>query len=371
MFFIAGITGNVGGAAAKMLLEKKLKVRTLSRNPHKTLEWSEKGVEVLHGDLNDPVALSAALEGVTGAFILLPPGLGDKPDFEDDKAMITSLREALSRIELPRVVFLSSIGSEQSTGLGSITRTHLLETAMADLPISTAFIRAGSFLQNYMFSLKIAADTGVFNTYLTPTNHPVPMISTEDIGEEVSRLLIAGWEGKKIVELGSPFSPDDLANAMSEVLGRPVKASAIPRNEWRTSLEAWHMPPNEIRAFEETEDSFNSGWIHFGVPGTEPVAAKTTPTQVFEKARQFLGLPEPAAKTESWKERFTQASALYAQGKISVVSGEKQQANTFFLQAKNLYKDVKQDGTGVEQAKAEKRFNKIESGKYSARILLA
>ena len=33
-------------------------------------------------------------------------------------------------------------------------------------------------------------------------------------------------------------------------------------------------------------DGFNSGWIAFGVPGTEPVAGTTTAAQVFAQARK-------------------------------------------------------------------------------------
>jgi NAD(P)H dehydrogenase (quinone) len=46
-------------------------------------------------------------------------------------------------------VVLSSVGSQQSGGLGTITSTHLLEEAPGDLPFPTAFVRAGSFLENF------------------------------------------------------------------------------------------------------------------------------------------------------------------------------------------------------------------------------
>jgi hypothetical protein len=49
----------------------------------------------------------------------------------------------------------------------------------------------------------VAASTGWFDTYITPTDHPVLMVATADIGKRVVRLLLAGWSGKKIVEFGS------------------------------------------------------------------------------------------------------------------------------------------------------------------------
>ena len=115
------------------------------------------------------------------------------------------------------------------------------------------------------------------------------MVATVDIGHEVARLLVGGWSGRKVVELGSPVTPDELARAMGEALGRTVKARAIPREQWTASLAAQGMPPRASAPFEEMVDSYNSGWIAFGVPGTEPVASTVTPTQFFTQARATRG----------------------------------------------------------------------------------
>jgi uncharacterized protein YbjT (DUF2867 family) len=286
MFFVSGITGQVGGATARHLLEAGQTVRALARDPQKASEWAQKGVDVRQGDFNDATAVAGALEGVEGAFVMLPPTLAPAPGFPEAKAIIASFREALRQAPPPRLVALSSVGSEKSSGLGLITSTHLLEEALGDLPFPTAFVRAGSFLENYTFSLGPAASSGWFDTYLTPTDRPVPMIATADIGREIAQLLAGGWSGRKIVELGSRISPDDVARAMSEVLGRPVQARPIPREQWAASLEAQGMAPGTTGLFEEMEDALNSGWIDFGVLGTEPVAATITPAQVFAQAKK-------------------------------------------------------------------------------------
>ncbi|MEJ7811745.1 MAG: NmrA family NAD(P)-binding protein [Gemmatimonadaceae bacterium] len=286
MFFISGITGKVGGAAARQLLHEGHTVRALARDPLKAAAWSQKGVDVRRGDFNDAAAVAGAMEGVEGAFLMLPPFFAPAPGFPEAKAIIASFREALRQAPPPRLVVLSSVGSQQGSGLGHITVTHLLEEALGDLPCPTAFIRAGSFLENYTRGLEAAASTGWFDSYWTPTDRAVPMVATADIGKEVARLLVGGWSGKKIVELGSRTSPDDLARAMSEVLGRPVQARAVPREQWTASLEAQGLPPRASAPFQEMVDSYNSGWIDFGVPGTEPVAGTVTPAQVFEQARK-------------------------------------------------------------------------------------
>ena len=286
MFFVSGITGQVGGAAARRLLEQGYTVRSLSRDPSKVAGWSQKGVDVRLGDFNDAADVTAALEGVEGAFLMIPPVLAPTPGYPEAKAVIANFLEALRQAPPPRLVALSSIGSQQASGLGNITTTHLMEEALKDLPFSTAFVRAGSFLENYSAGLGAAAATGVFYSFLAPTDRAVPMVATADIGQEIARLLVGGWSGKKIVELGSRVSPDDLAHAMGEVLGRPVQAQAIPREQWAGTLESFGMSPGTTGPYEEMLDGFNSGWIDFGVPGTEPVGGTVTPAQVFAEAKE-------------------------------------------------------------------------------------
>ena len=284
LYFVSGITGNVGGAAARHLLEEGHAVRALVRDPQKAAAWAQRGVEVRQGDFNDAASVAAALAGVAGAFLMMPPVMAPAQGYPEAKAIIASFREALRQAPPPRLVLLSSIGSERSSGLGLITATHLMEEALGELPFPTAFVRAGSFLENAVGGLGPAAATGVYYSFYQPTDRTVPMIATADIGQEVARLLVSGWDGKKIVELGSPISPDGLARAMSEALGQPVTAQAVPRAQWAVSLEAFGMAPGTTVPYEEMLDGVNSGWINFGVPGTESVAGTTTAAQVFAQA---------------------------------------------------------------------------------------
>ena len=283
-FFVAGITGHVGGAAARHLLEAGHAVRTLARDPQKAAAWAQQGVEVRQGDFTDAASVASALEGVEGAYLMMPPILIPSPGYPEAKAVVASFGEALRQSPPPRLVLLSSVGSEQSHGLGNITSTHLMEEALGDLPFPTAVVRAGGFLENYVGALQSAAATGVYYSFFGPPDRAFPMIATADIGKEVAQLLIDGWKGKKIVELGSLVSADDMAHAVGAALGQSVTAQTIPREQWAATLEGFGLPPGRTGLYEEMLDGFNSGWIHFGIPGTEPVAGTITPAEFFASA---------------------------------------------------------------------------------------
>ncbi|MGA2341388.1 MAG: NmrA family transcriptional regulator, partial [Terracidiphilus sp.] len=197
-------------------------------------------------------------------------------DFREAKAVIASYKEALAKSAPPKLVVLSSMGSEKSSGLGLITSTHLLEQALGSEPFPVAFVRAGSFFENYLFGLQ-AAQGGTLPIFYAPTDRKLPMIATEDIGAEVASLLTTEWTGKRFIELGSLVSADDLAAGLGHALGRDVKAQAIPR-------EQMGMPAGSTWAFEEMVDGVNSGWIGLGVEGTERIEGTTSARDVFAAA---------------------------------------------------------------------------------------
>jgi uncharacterized protein YbjT (DUF2867 family) len=285
MYFVSGITGQVGGAVARRLLADGHTVRTLARDPNKAADWSKMGVDVRRGDSNDAAAVASALDGVEGAFLMMFPA-PPTPGYPEARATVSSYRAALRQAPPPRLVILSSFGSERTSGLGNITSTHLLEEALSAVSFPTAFVRAGSFIENYSYGLQQANATGSFGVFLTPTDRAVPMIASADIGDQIAHLLRTDWSGKKIVELGSHISPDELARAMSGVLGKPVEVRSIPREQWKDSLAHMGIPAESISPYEEMMDAINSGWIDFGASGTESVAGTTTPAEVFARAHR-------------------------------------------------------------------------------------
>jgi uncharacterized protein YbjT (DUF2867 family) len=73
MYLVMGITGKVGGATVRHLLKQGKQVRALVRSREKAAKWADQGVELVDGDWNDATTIAAALKGVDGAFVMLPP----------------------------------------------------------------------------------------------------------------------------------------------------------------------------------------------------------------------------------------------------------------------------------------------------------
>src|SRR4051812_26960525 len=111
MYAIAGVTGHTGSAAAAALLAQGKPVRVIVRDAAKGSAWRARGAEVAVASLDNQAALTAALTGAAGAFLLLPPAgtTTSATPLEDNARLSATLAGAVRAAKLPHVVLLSSI----------------------------------------------------------------------------------------------------------------------------------------------------------------------------------------------------------------------------------------------------------------------
>jgi uncharacterized protein YbjT (DUF2867 family) len=274
-----GITGKVGGAVAENLLAAGKAVRGVVRNPEKAKAWADRGVELVQSAYDDPAALAKAFAGAQGVFAMIPPDFAPDPGLPDQKRTIAAIREALEQAKPGRAVFLSSIGSEQPSGLGLITSTHLMEQATRTLPIPVAYLRAGSFMENWLGAMDHIRATGEMPFFYAPLERKFPLVASRDIGLAGVKVLQESWTGERVLEVDGPQGGTDLleaAAAFGGALGREVKAVQLPEAVWQSILEGMGMPADRTGLYIEMVKSFNSGWIHFGNSGTETFHGQTT-----------------------------------------------------------------------------------------------
>ncbi|GGC60745.1 NmrA family NAD(P)-binding protein [Chelatococcus reniformis] len=285
MFLVMGITGKVGSATAEHLLAHGKKVRALVRNREKAANWANRGVELVDGDWTDSAAIVQALKGVEGAFVMLPAVWAPSPDYREAKGLIATYVEAITKATPPRVVALSSMGANRTSGLGMITALSLLEQGLRDLTSPIAFVRAGGFFENFLYGLQVA-QSGALPVYYNPTSRRSTMVATNDIGAEVATLLSGpAWSGRRVVELGSMVSADEVAEQLGEVLKLDVKAFAVPRAGWAEAFEQFGIPKGHTGPAEEMFEAVNAGWMDLGAEDTEHVAGTTSARDVFEAAQ--------------------------------------------------------------------------------------
>jgi uncharacterized protein YbjT (DUF2867 family) len=220
-------------------------------------------------DIHDARSLESAFKDAEGVFILVPPVFDPEPGFPEARSVAASIKTALEAGKPGKAVYLSTIGA-QATELNLLTQHTIIETELKPLSLPKVFLRPGWFMENSAWDVAPARETGVIPSFLQPLDKAFPMVATEDIGRVAAGLLQESWAGERVVELEGPgrVTPNELAAAFADLLGRPVRMDVVPRESWESLFRDQGMknPTPRIRML----DGFNEGWIDFesGEAGT-------------------------------------------------------------------------------------------------------
>jgi len=281
MYAITGITGKVGGVAARTLLAAGQPIRAVVRNADKGGLWSGLGCQVAIAQMEDAAALTRAFTDVTGVFILPPSNFDPEPGFPEAKAVISAVRQALDATRPARVACLSTIGA-QALQSNLLSQRTLMEQALSKLPMPVTFLRPAWFMENLSWDIDQAREQGVVSCFLQPLDKAIPMVATADVGRVAAELLLQD-SGKRVVELEGPdwVTQNEIASELAKALHRPVRAQAVPRENWGMIFRAQGMrdPIPRIQML----DGFNEGWIKFEGNGATLVKGNTSLAEVVRK----------------------------------------------------------------------------------------
>ena len=236
MILITGATGKTGGAAAKILAEQGAAVRALVRNEEKAGPLREMGVEVVIGDLADPAAVNAALDGVERAFIVAPNG-------EQQLKLEMAIVEAAKETGVRHLVKMSSM--EAAPDASKIPSIHYqCEQYIKGSGLDWTMLKPNFFMQNLFGSAKTIAEQQ--KIFLPMGDGKTAMADTRDIGAVAAHVLSTDGHAGKDYELTGPevLTFHDAAERFSEALGKTVEYINVPMDGYRETLKnflpEWH-----------------------------------------------------------------------------------------------------------------------------------
>lgn len=267
MFVVIGATGNTGSAVVETLLSKKQPVRVIVRSADKGTAWKAKGADMAVASLDDVPALTKAFEGAKGVYLLVPPNYGAEAWLADQRARMDRAAEAVQKSGVEHVVLLSSVGGHLHGGTGPIRAASYGEHALGCVAKRLSILRPCYFMDNWAPVIGAAKAQGVLPTFIAPPAK-IPMISTKDIGRVGAEQLMIGGYGKQIVEMAGPeeYSPDQVASALGQILGKPVKAQHAPLSAVVPTFKSFGFSDEAARLFEEMYTAFSTGAIGYEHP---------------------------------------------------------------------------------------------------------
>ena len=267
MFVVLGATGRTGSAVADTLLSRNQSVRIVARSVEKGAPWKAKGAEVAVASLDDVSTMAKAFEGAAGVYLLAPPNYEAPAWLADQRSRMDRAAEAVKKSGIGHVVFLSSIGGHIPEGTGPIRAARYGEQALGNTVPNLTVLRPCYFMENWAPGIEMVKSRGALPTFIEPSTR-IPMIATKDIGRIGAERLMAGGNGKQIVELAGPeeYSPDQAATALARMLGKFVTAYPSPLSTVVPTFKSFGVSDEAAMLFEEMYTAFSKGAIRFEHP---------------------------------------------------------------------------------------------------------
>jgi len=288
-YVVFGVTGRTGAAAADALLRSGHPVRIVVRDPAKGQPWAERGAEVTLADLTDLTSMTRALSQVQGAYVVSPQHYNREDLFERAGLIADITARAAVAAEVPRLVALSSVGADRESGTGWIRMNRMFEQRLTEAGVSTIFLRAAYFMENWMPMVGQAMRGGTLPTFLAPPQRPLPMVATVDVGSTAATLLQEERTGTCVVTLSGPkdYAPNDVAAIVSATLEKPVDVAVLPEAEWPKALADAHFSKAALAGFTEMTRGLNCSHIDIkSDPGAVEWAGTTTLERVIVELAQ-------------------------------------------------------------------------------------
>ena len=231
-------SGNIGSKLADILLNSAdAQVTVLARTPGKVEALAARGARVVAGDQLDTAALDKAVDGADVFFW----AVGMDYTAANVRARYNQFADAaagaLRRHPQLRIVHVSSVGAQLPSGTGPIKGLYDAEQKLNAAGKNVIHLRANYFMENVLGSLPtIASDGAIYST--TPGTATAEQVATADIAEAAANYLLRGPHGHHSVDASGPenISFDQVAAAVAEAIGKPVRHAQIPPDALKGAL---------------------------------------------------------------------------------------------------------------------------------------
>jgi uncharacterized protein YbjT (DUF2867 family) len=240
MIVITAPTGAIGHQVLDNVLDRGESIRVIVRDPSRLQAGVGERVEVVPGSHGDPDVVDRAFVGADAVFWLCPP---DPRAATADAAYSGFTRpaaEAFRKHGVPRVVGVSALGRglDVARHAGLVTASLAMDDLIASTGVNYRALTMPSFMDNLLRQTEPIRTRGLFFSPISG-DHKTPTCASRDVAAAAARwLLDDSWTGVAHVPVLGPedLSFDDMAQTMSEVLGKPVRFQQIPGETFKATL---------------------------------------------------------------------------------------------------------------------------------------
>lgn len=227
---VTGATGHLGNLVIRHLLNKGVPAGDIAvsvRNPEKAAAFAALGIEVRHGDYDDAASLEKAFAGAAKLLLISSSSLDDTLRIRQHATAV----EAAKKAGAGHIVYTGLAFAEKlQTGLENV---HLAtEHALRTTGIPFTVLRNGFYTDLFANdSLRAIVERGEIVT--SAGRGKVNSATRNDLALAAAAVLTGEGHENRVYELASPspWTFDELAEAVSEVSGKPVKHRSVSAEE--------------------------------------------------------------------------------------------------------------------------------------------
>ena len=294
MIVVTAPTGLIGHQVLQNLLDSGEPVRIIVRDPSRLPAQARERAEIIHGSHGDIAVADRAFAGADAVFWLVPP---DAHAGSAEAAYVNFTRpacDAFKRHQVRRVVGISALGRGTAAAghAGLATAALAMDDLIASSGVSYRALTMPSFMDNLLRQAESIKNRGVFATPISG-DRKLPSCATRDIAAVAARLLLDdSWSGTGHVAVLGPedLSFNDMAQIMSEVLGKPVRYQQIPAQALKDRLTGAGMSDAMAQATADMMVAKDQG-----LDNAEPrTPESTTPTTFRQWCQEILKPAVPA-----------------------------------------------------------------------------
>lgn len=281
---ITGASGSTGRAVLAALKRGGARVRAMSTSAAGASRLREAGAdECVVARLEDIASLREGFAGAQTVFHI-PPRM--KPNEVDNGLRVIEAAKA-ARV---RVIALHSVINSQVQAIRFHTHKRLVEEAAIMSGLPWIIFQPTNYMQNVSWGWRRLLEDGEF---LLPYSADVRVswLDLRDYAEAVANALTQPgyeWGVYEAVGTAEPLTRHALAAIWSSVLGRPVKATTMPLDDYMR-LPHWHgRDPREMEILRTMFEEFDRHGSPGGNHRVLGMLLGRTPTSYADFARHHL-----------------------------------------------------------------------------------
>ncbi|WP_280255245.1 NmrA family NAD(P)-binding protein [Nocardia wallacei] len=238
MIVVTTPTGSIGHQVLAAVLDSGRPVRVIARDPARLPERARAEAEIVRGSMADSGVVADAFTGADSVFWVVPPDPRAESIAGHVIEFTRPLCDVIATKRIERVVAVSSLGRATARNAGQISAIFAMDHLVESTGVHYRSLCPPGFMENLLRQVATIRDQGVF---FGPTagDRRAPQCSTRDIAAVAAELLLDNsWTGQSSVPILGPadLSSDEMAEIVSEVLGRPVRYQQVDPDAFKANL---------------------------------------------------------------------------------------------------------------------------------------